>query len=169
MFLKTFPFRLQLAIFKRESRGKVVYFIRDKNNRGVFCYIFLKVLYLLLIKTRPSTEITSSRSMPILNTRDARATRFESSASNDTETNILKGPFVKHSENIWTVSRHYPAEISSSITLCTFFFELLIFSSECKATCAGLLGRQLVMMRFGHETLLCYGFCLRVSFCKFLS
>ena len=32
--------------------------------------------------------------MPILNTRDARATRFESSASNDTETNILKGPFV---------------------------------------------------------------------------
>ena len=32
--------------------------------------------------------------MPILNTRDVRATRFESSASNDTETNILKGPFV---------------------------------------------------------------------------
>ena len=32
--------------------------------------------------------------MPILNTRDVRASRFESSASNDTETNILKGPFV---------------------------------------------------------------------------
>ena len=32
--------------------------------------------------------------MPILNTRDVRATRFESSASNDTETNILKGPFA---------------------------------------------------------------------------
>ena len=32
--------------------------------------------------------------MPILNTRDVRATRFESSASNDSETNILKGPFV---------------------------------------------------------------------------
>ena len=28
--------------------------------------------------------------MPILNTRDIRATRFESSASNDTETNVLK-------------------------------------------------------------------------------
>ena len=94
VFLKTFPYRLQLAIFKRKSRGKVVYFIRDKNNWGVFCYIFLKVLYLLLIKTRPSTEITSSRSMPVLNTRDACATRFKSSASNDTETNILKDPFV---------------------------------------------------------------------------
>ena len=32
--------------------------------------------------------------MPILDTRDVRATRFESSASNDTETTILKGPFV---------------------------------------------------------------------------
>ena len=32
--------------------------------------------------------------MPILNTCDVRATRFESSASNDSETNILKGPFV---------------------------------------------------------------------------
>ena len=35
-----------------------------------------------------------SSSMPILNTRGARATRFESSASNGTETNILKDPFV---------------------------------------------------------------------------
>ena len=32
--------------------------------------------------------------MPILNTRDVRATRFESSLSNDAELNILKGPFV---------------------------------------------------------------------------
>ena len=32
--------------------------------------------------------------MPILNARDVRASRFESSASNNTETNILKGPFV---------------------------------------------------------------------------
>ena len=32
--------------------------------------------------------------MPILNTFDVRAARFESSASNDAETNILKGPFV---------------------------------------------------------------------------
>ena len=32
--------------------------------------------------------------MLILNARDVRASRFESSASNDTETNILKGPFV---------------------------------------------------------------------------
>ena len=33
--------------------------------------------------------------MPIsANTRDVRATRFESSASNDSETNILKGLFV---------------------------------------------------------------------------
>ena len=32
--------------------------------------------------------------MLILNTRDVRATRFEWSASNDTETNILKGPFI---------------------------------------------------------------------------
>ena len=32
--------------------------------------------------------------MRILNTRDVRASRFESSASNDTKTNILKGPFV---------------------------------------------------------------------------
>ena len=32
--------------------------------------------------------------MPILNTRDIRATRFESNASTDAETNILKGPFV---------------------------------------------------------------------------
>ena len=29
--------------------------------------------------------------MPVLNTRDVRARRFESSASNDSETNILKG------------------------------------------------------------------------------
>ena len=28
--------------------------------------------------------------MPILNTRDVRSTRFESSASNDSETSILK-------------------------------------------------------------------------------
>ena len=32
--------------------------------------------------------------MPILNTRDIPASRFQSSASNDTGTNILKGPFV---------------------------------------------------------------------------
>ena len=32
--------------------------------------------------------------MRVLKTRDVRATRFESSASNDTETNILKEPFV---------------------------------------------------------------------------
>ena len=32
--------------------------------------------------------------MPILNTRDVRAVRFESSASNDAETNTLNGPFV---------------------------------------------------------------------------
>ena len=32
--------------------------------------------------------------MPILNTRDVYTTRFESSASNDSATNILKGPFV---------------------------------------------------------------------------
>ena len=32
--------------------------------------------------------------MPILNTRDVRASRFESSASNNTETNILKDPFA---------------------------------------------------------------------------
>ena len=32
--------------------------------------------------------------MPILNTRDARATRFESSASNNVEMNIFKGPVV---------------------------------------------------------------------------
>ena len=32
--------------------------------------------------------------MRILSTRDVRAARFESSASNETETNILKGPFV---------------------------------------------------------------------------
>ena len=32
--------------------------------------------------------------MPILSTRDVRATRFQSSASNDSETNILKGPFL---------------------------------------------------------------------------
>ena len=49
---------------------------------------------MFLTKTQTSTEITSSRSMPILDTRDVRATRFESSASNDTETNVLKGPFV---------------------------------------------------------------------------
>ena len=46
---------------------------------------------MFLIKTQASTEITSLRSMPILNTR---ASRFVSGASNDTETNILKGPFV---------------------------------------------------------------------------
>ena len=51
-------------------------------------------MYLFLIKRQASTEITSSRSVPILNTRDVRASRFESSASNVTETNILKGPFV---------------------------------------------------------------------------
>ena len=44
--------------------------------------------------------------MPILNSRDARATRFESSASNDTETNILKGPFVNISR-IVGISRAY--------------------------------------------------------------
>ena len=32
--------------------------------------------------------------MPSVNTRDVRASRFELSASNDTETNILKGPLV---------------------------------------------------------------------------
>ena len=32
--------------------------------------------------------------MLILNTRNVRASRFESSVSNDTETNILKVPFV---------------------------------------------------------------------------
>ena len=32
--------------------------------------------------------------MPVLNTRDVCATRFESSARNDAETNILKGPYV---------------------------------------------------------------------------
>ena len=37
--------------------------------------------------------------MSILNTRDVRVTRFESSARNDTETNILKGPFV----NFWRI------------------------------------------------------------------
>ena len=42
--------------------------------------------------------------MPVLNTRDVRATRFESSASSDTETNILKGPFVNISR-IFGISR----------------------------------------------------------------
>ena len=42
--------------------------------------------------------------MPILNTRDVRATRFESSASNDTETNISKGPFVNIS-GVFGISR----------------------------------------------------------------
>ena len=37
VFLKTFPYRLQLAIFKTSLAGEVVYFIRDKDNRGVFC------------------------------------------------------------------------------------------------------------------------------------
>ena len=52
---------------------------------------------MFLIKTQASTEITGSRSMPILNTRDLRVSRFESSASNDTKTNILNGPFVNNS------------------------------------------------------------------------
>ena len=56
--------------------------------REFFVRQFLKVLYLFLIKTKASIEITSPHSMPILNTRGVRATRFESSA------NILKGPFV---------------------------------------------------------------------------
>ena len=51
----------------------------------------------------------------------------------------------KHLDNFSTLSGR-----NQFFTLCTFFFQLLIFSSECKATCAGLLGRQLVMMRFGH-------------------
>ena len=42
--------------------------------------------------------------MPILNTRDVRATRFESSASNDTETNVLKSPFANISR-IFDISR----------------------------------------------------------------
>ena len=45
---------------------------------------------MFLIKTQASTEITSLRSMAILNARDTRASRFKSSASNDTETNILR-------------------------------------------------------------------------------
>ena len=59
--------------------------------------------------------------MPILNTRDVRATRFESSASNDTEMNIftemniLKGPFVNISR-IVGISRAYSLHKCISMT-----------------------------------------------------
>ena len=72
-FYNNFHRRLELAIFKiLKSRGEVVNLITDKGNRGVFLSetFLLIVLYLFLIKIRASTEITSSRSMPILNTRD---------------------------------------------------------------------------------------------------
>ena len=49
---------------------------------------------MFLTKTQASTEITSSSSIPILNTRDVRPSRFESSASNDTETNISLRTFT---------------------------------------------------------------------------
>ena len=49
---------------------------------------------MFLTKTQASTEITSSSSIPILNTRDVRPSRFESSTSNDTETNISLRTFT---------------------------------------------------------------------------
>ena len=69
-------------------------------------------------------------------------------------------------ENIWTISQHCPTEIS--------FFTLrpsnvLIFPASVKLvpTCAGLLGTQLVLMRFGrYET---QDSILRILFCRFLS
>ena len=69
-------------------------------------------------------------------------------------------------ENIWRISQHYPTEISFS--LYALASNVLIFPASVKivATCAGLLGTQLVVMRCGR-----YGTqdsILRILFCRFL-
>ena len=53
--------------------------------------------------------------MPFSNTRDVCVTRFESDAGDDTETNILKGPFVNISR-IVGISRAYSLHKCISMT-----------------------------------------------------
>ena len=104
--------RLLLAIFKRKSRVGVGFFsLEIRAIEEVSVRYFLTVLYLFLIKTWASTEIANSHSMSILNTRDVRAARFESSASNDKRNEYLKSAFVNISRIVG----------SSRGTLCIIF------------------------------------------------
>ena len=69
-------------MFKCKSREKVVYLITDKGNgnRGVFCSIIFKSSVFVFNKNTGFHRNNEHCSMPILNTRDVRVTRFESSA-----------------------------------------------------------------------------------------